>query len=248
MSSTDREALLMEERDRLRTELANACHINQELHRQLRGYRYWARTISACLPSIRGTADAHKKINLNSTYSGGAHRQADAADTKWIRGTWLSESANRAFLGEAEQLFESNKFQHALNVLTKLLVQPDLSIWIRIEAKLLLSVTLRTCENFTLALAHAEDALRLADLMQDPHLVAKSQFYRGVCLYLRQSYAEASWCLSFALNSKPLAQWVQPWKSMAEDRRLLFPARDPRRYVPREFEQIPSSSSSVRAP
>lgn len=160
-----------------------------------------------------------------------------ANDVEWMRGNWLSDSANKHYLGEAEELFEHSKDDLALTALRRVLARQAIPIKVRIEAKLLMSVVLRTRNEHPQALAQAEDALRVAHSTQEIALASKAQFHRGLCFYHTEQYAEASWCFSLAAATENHIEEIKPWKTMAEESRLRFPIDDPRRYLSRGLEE-----------
>lgn len=238
---------LVNDRDRLRIELAAANQVIEELSCQNSTYESLVR-------------DAHSALQFWDTYYAVSIGKQTCRPASWswgdfllwknkegpsqrrilIEGTWLPDPAFKVHLEEAEQLFKNSKFQRALNSLSTLLAKTDINDKVRVNAMLLTSDILRTCDRFPRALSFAEDALRLANANLDVVLVGKAQFYRGLCLYAMEHFAEASWCFSFAAGTVHHVEDIKCWKARAEDRRVALAEDDSRRHITASFEHIPS--------
>ncbi|KAI9790008.1 MAG: hypothetical protein M1816_005622 [Peltula sp. TS41687] len=241
---------LQEEVDRLRIEVSTLRHVNEELTTQVGGYQNILDRVKARIEARAPTGPPRNHGHFRTTpgsYHGRSSSTFNSIDTykkdnnvEWMRGNWLSSPANKQYLGEAEALFERSAYEPALTALKRLLAGQEIPIKVRIEAKLLMSVILRTWGNDpSQALAQAEDALQVAHSTEEIALASKAQFHRGLCYYHTDRYAEASWCFSLAAATKNHVEEIKPWIMMAEEARLSFPVNDPRRYLSICLEEIP---------
>ena len=212
--------LIIEERDTLRVELTAFRQINKELAAQISAYSHLLKKAEAILQG-----DTTLKTTIIGFTKFENSQSAAPITTAWIRGTWLTESNQEPFLGQAELFFERTLFKAAMISLRRLLERTDIPITVRIDAELLMSAILRTTDDLPPGLAHAEDALRMAYGAQDIRLMGKAHFHRGICLYKMEAFAEASMSFTLALNTAHHEEEALAWKDMAEIRKAEVASR-----------------------
>ncbi|KAI9723970.1 MAG: hypothetical protein M1812_000688 [Candelaria pacifica] len=222
---------LKEERDNLRIELKYARETIKELTSQNSEYL-------GLLVKTEAQAAAITKVTQPKQNDRLTHEK-DIRGTDWIMGTWLSSAEDRALLGHVEIDWTKGDYQRALASLDKILIEDKMTHKTRVNAKLLKSTILRTCEQSEKALAQTEEALGICDRWPMYDLAGKAQFHRGLCYFQMELFAEASWCFSLATHTDGHIEEVAIHKKDAEEKRTRLSKGDPRRMVSTNYKPIP---------
>lgn len=140
---------------------------------------------------------------------------------EWKRGCWFSTPVTRAFLHEAESLFESKRHQGALAVLDKFLADIIPSIH-RVEAKLFKAVILRDVNMLPQALRQCEEAIDTCSKYTDDPDVdlvwAKAHLYLGMFLFELGRHGVASIAFSCAACNPVIEEQADVWLRITSER------------------------------
>lgn len=177
---------LIDERDRLQSELAYYKSAVDVLQLQNKWYAERLKTdnfsLDDRLPSEK-TPDVH-----------------------WVAGNFLYQPSIDHYLKDSVDAYQDNSAQRAMALLSLKINTGNLMDAQRVNAQLLLTAILRASgttrdseELMQRALALADDALLIAEEMEDCTWVCKAHFHRGLCYLHLNRWADARW--SFVLAS-----------------------------------------------
>ena len=215
-------AAISEERNQLRVKLTYAESTVRELVRQNKEQGSMIAEAQALLV-MNGMDATLKAAKLSSI------PKQSQTDLNWIGGTWPVNVANKTILGPAEAAWQSGKSQQAIELLTKLL-RSNLSAAELIDLHLLFSAVLLDSNQLEKALKHADIALRNAKQHDHVDAIGKSQFYRGLCFYNMNRYANASWCFVLASHTAEYKEKAEENWQAAERERMKLPPKHPERF------------------
>ncbi|KAL8796148.1 MAG: hypothetical protein Q9195_001481 [Heterodermia aff. obscurata] len=184
---------LLDERDRLKNELAYYKSAVDAL--TLQNQRY-AEMIQTGVVTLDKQPPASK-----------------SPDVHWVAGNFLYRPSVDHYLKDSIATYQDNSAQRAiafltLKINTTLLTDPQ-----RINAQLLLTAMMRASatnrdsdQTVEKALAIADDALAIAEKMEDHAWVCRAHFHRGLCYLHLNRFADAKWSLILASGATEYAE------------------------------------------
>lgn len=177
---------LLEERDRLENELAYCRSAVDALRSQNERY-------CAMLRSSVSTLDEVSDLG-------------NASDMQWVAGNFLYQPSVDLYLKESIDVYQHNSAQRAIALLSLKISTGNLTDAQRVNAQLLLTAIMRSSgtnsgadQLMEKALMIADDALQIAEKMEDHSWACKAHFHRGHCYLHLRKFADAHW--SFILAS-----------------------------------------------
>ena len=201
---------LVTERDNLREQAKYAQSTILQLEAQNKRLDRLLTQAQACLQTTIGIVPAAKS----------------SPNTSWVRGIWLSSTANPTLLNPVETAWQKGDTQQALILLHLILNRENLTNSQRVETILLQATILCYSGHSYQALDQVEDVLKIAEEKQLDDLVGKAQFIRGRCCLDQKRYADARWCLALASHTKGYEELVENNMQFAEQKFNELPTGD----------------------
>lgn len=185
---------LVTERDNLREQAKYAQSTILQLEAQNLRLDHLLTQAQACLQTPIETVPAAKP----------------SPNTTWIRGIWLSSTANSTLLAPVETAWQKGDSQQALVQLHLILNRGEnLTTSQRVETKLLHAAIMCYSGRSYQALDEVEEVLKRAEEKQLSDLVGKAQFVRGRCCLDLERYADARWCFALAAHTRGYERVVE---------------------------------------
>lgn len=193
---------LVTERDNLREQAKYAQSTILQLEAQNMRLDRLLTQAQACLQTVIGVLPEAKS----------------SPNTSWVRGIWLSSTANSTLLDPVEKAWQKGDTQQALILLHLILNRENLTNSQRVETILLQATIMCYSGHADQALDQVEDVLKIAEEKQLDDLVGKAQFIRGRCCIDLKRYADARWCFALASHTRGYEELVETNMQFAEQK------------------------------